>query len=30
MGETDRLAVPIVLLALTLFVAVGRFGPHSL
>lgn len=30
MGETDRLAVPIVLLALTLFVAVERFGPHSL
>ena len=29
MGETDRLAVPIVLLALTLFVAVERFGPHS-
>ncbi len=29
-GETDRLAVPIVLLALTLFVAVERFGPHSL
>jgi hypothetical protein len=30
MGETDRLAVPIVLLALTLFVAVERFGAHSL
>jgi uncharacterized membrane protein YphA (DoxX/SURF4 family) len=30
MGETDRLAVPIVLLALTLFVAVERFGPYSL
>ena len=30
MGETDRLAVPVVLLALTLFVAVERFGPHSL
>lgn len=30
MGETDRLAVPFVLLALTLFVAVERFGPHSL
>src|SRR5512133_1185542 len=29
-GEKDRLAVPIVLLALTLFVAVERFGPHSL
>lgn len=30
MGETDRLAVPIVLLALTLFVALERFGAHSL
>jgi uncharacterized membrane protein YphA (DoxX/SURF4 family) len=30
MGETDRLAVPIVLLALTLFVAVERFFPYSL
>jgi hypothetical protein len=30
MGETDRLAVPIVLLGLTPFVAVERFGPHSL
>ena len=30
MGETDRLAVPIVLLALTLFVAIERFGAHSL
>jgi uncharacterized membrane protein YphA (DoxX/SURF4 family) len=30
MGETDRLAVPIVLLALTLFVAVERFGAYSL
>ena len=30
MGETDRLAVPIVLLVLTLFVAVERFGPYSL
>ena len=30
MGETDRLAVPIVLLGLTVFVAVERFGPHSL
>ncbi|MGZ8726199.1 MAG: DoxX family protein [Aeromicrobium sp.] len=29
-GETDRLVVPVVLLALTLFVAVERFGPHSL
>lgn len=30
MGETERLAVPVVLLALTLFVAVEPFGPHSL
>ena len=30
MGETDRLAVPIVLLILTIFVAVERFGAHSL
>ena len=30
MGETDRLAVPIVLLALTLFVAIERFGAQSL
>ena len=30
MGETERLAVPVVLLALTLFVAVERFGAHSL
>lgn len=30
MGETDRLAVPVVLLALTIFVAVERFGAHSL
>ena len=30
MGETDRLAVPIVLLVLTTFVAVERFGAHSL
>jgi uncharacterized membrane protein YphA (DoxX/SURF4 family) len=29
-GETDRLAVPIVLLALTVFVAVERFGTYSL
>jgi hypothetical protein len=29
-GETDRLAVPVVLLALTLFVAVERFGTYSL
>ena len=28
--ETDRLAVPIVLLALTLFLAIERFGAHSL
>jgi hypothetical protein len=25
-GETDRLAVPLVPLALTLFVAIARFG----
>jgi hypothetical protein len=30
MGETDRLAVPVVLLALCVFVAVERFGAHSL
>ena len=30
MGETDRLVVPIVLLALTLFGAIERFGAHSL
>jgi hypothetical protein len=30
MGETDRLAVPLVLLVLTLFVAIERFGAHSL
>ena len=30
MGETDRLAVPIVLLALTLLVAIERFGAQSL
>jgi hypothetical protein len=30
MGETDRLAVPIVLLALTLFVAMERLGAQSL
>ena len=30
MGETNRLAAPIVLLALTLFVAYMRFGAHSL
>jgi uncharacterized membrane protein YphA (DoxX/SURF4 family) len=29
-GETDRLAVPVVLLALTLFVAIERFGAYSL
>jgi hypothetical protein len=29
-GETDRLAVPFVLLALTLFVAIERFGAQSL
>ena len=30
MGETDRLAVPIIVLALALFVAIERFGAHSL
>jgi uncharacterized membrane protein YphA (DoxX/SURF4 family) len=30
MGETDRLAVPVLLLVLTIFVAVERFGAHSL
>src|SRR6187455_1331923 len=30
LGETDRLAVPIVVLALALFVAVERFGAYSL
>jgi uncharacterized membrane protein YphA (DoxX/SURF4 family) len=30
MGETDRLAVPIVLLALSLFLALERFGAYSL
>jgi uncharacterized membrane protein YphA (DoxX/SURF4 family) len=30
LGETNRLAAPIVLLALALFVAIERFGPHSL
>ena len=29
-GEAERLAVPIVLLALCLFVAVERFGAHTL
>ena len=29
-GETDRLAVPIALLALLIFVAVERFGAYSL
>ena len=29
-GETERLVVPIVLLGLALFVAVERFGAHSL
>ena len=27
-GETNRLAVPLLVLALTLLVAVERFGPH--
>lgn len=30
LGETDRIAVPLVLLLLLVFVAVERFGPHSL
>jgi len=30
LGETDRLAVPIIVLALALFVAIERFGAHSL
>ena len=30
LGETDRLAVPIIVLALTLFVAIERFGAYSL
>jgi hypothetical protein len=29
-GETERLAVPIILLGLALFVAVERFGAYSL
>jgi uncharacterized membrane protein YphA (DoxX/SURF4 family) len=29
-GETERLAVPLILLALALFVAVERLGAHSL
>ena len=29
-GETERLVVPIVVLGLALFVAVERFGAHSL
>jgi hypothetical protein len=29
-GETERLVVPIVLLGLALFVAIERFGAHSL
>jgi uncharacterized membrane protein len=28
-GETNRLAVPLLVLALTLLVAVERFGPHA-
>jgi uncharacterized membrane protein YphA (DoxX/SURF4 family) len=30
MGETDRMVVPVVLLALTVFVAIERFGAHAL
>jgi uncharacterized membrane protein YphA (DoxX/SURF4 family) len=29
-GETERLAAPVVLFALLLFIAFERFGPHSL
>jgi hypothetical protein len=29
LGETERVAVPLILLALLLFVAIERFGPHS-
>lgn len=28
-GETDRIAVPLVVLALAVFVAIERFGPQS-
>jgi hypothetical protein len=30
LGETNRLAAPIVVLALTLLLAIGRFGAYSL
>jgi DoxX-like family len=30
LGETSRLAVPLVVLAVALLVAVERFGPHAL
>jgi hypothetical protein len=30
LGETSRLAAPLVVLALSLLVAVERFGPHAL
>jgi hypothetical protein len=30
LGETNRLAVPLLVLALALLVAVERFGPHAL
>jgi uncharacterized membrane protein YphA (DoxX/SURF4 family) len=30
LGETDRIVAPLVLLLLSLFVAIERFGPHSL
>ena len=30
LGETDRLAVPIIVLAMALFVAIERFGAYSL
>ena len=30
LGETERLAVPLLVLSAALYVAVERFGPHSL
>jgi VIT1/CCC1 family predicted Fe2+/Mn2+ transporter len=30
LGEKDRIAAPLVLLVLLVFVAIERFGPHSL
>ncbi len=29
LGETDRVAAPLILLLLLVFVAIERFGPHS-